>query len=125
MLGNTRYALSLVPTGRALELNCVTGHEPDLRGYDPTENDLKLLDLMPASWILQHKKLMQCPPALVQLGTSATNAFSYQVWVHQKLLVICTNTWFEELVKLGEGDRNWLLSNSVVVHVTEPLYVRA
>ena len=125
MLGKTQFALSLAPAGRALELNCVTGNEPDLREYDPTEIDLILLDEMPAKGILQQKKLMQCPPALVQLGTSATNAFSYQVWVHQKLLVICTNTWFEELVKLGEGYRNWLLSNSVVVHVTEPLYRRA
>ena len=46
----------------------MTGHEPDLRGYDPTETDLILLDEMPASGILQQKKLMQCPPALVQLG---------------------------------------------------------
>ena len=84
-----------------------------------------LLDEMQAKGIFQQKKMMQCPPALVQLGTSATNAFSYQVWVHQKLLVICTNTWFEELRKFGSGDREWLLSNSVVVHVTELLYVRA
>ena len=103
----------------------MTGHEPDLRGYDPTEIDLILLDEMPASGILQQKKLMQCPPALVQLGTSATNAFSYKVWVHQKLIVISTNTWFEELAKLAPGDRDWLICNAVVVHVTEPLYVRA
>ena len=93
--------------------------------YDPTEMDLILLDEMPTAGILKQKKLMQCPPALVQLGTSATNAFSYQVLVHQKLAVICTNTWFEELVKLGECDSNWVLSNSVVGYVTELLYVRA
>ena len=103
----------------------MTGNEPDLREYDPTEIDLILLDEMPVAGILRQKKLFQCPPALVQLGTSATNAFSYQVWLHQKLLVVCTNTWFEELQKLGAADRNWLVDNSVVVHVTEPLYVRA
>ena len=106
-------------------MNCVTGNEPDLRGYDPTETDLILLDKMPAKGILQQKKLMQCPPALVQLGTSATNAFSYKVWVHQKLIVISTNTWFGELAKLTPGDRDWLICNAVVVHVTVPLYVRA
>ena len=103
----------------------MTGNEPDLREYDPTEIDLILYDEMPAAGILRQKKLFQGPPALVQLGASATNAFCYHVWVHQKLLVVCTNTWFEELQALGAADRNWLVANSVVVHVTEALYVRA
>ena len=63
MLGKTRFALSLVPAGRGLELNCVSGNEPELRGYDPTETDLILLDEMPAQGILRQKKLMQCPPS--------------------------------------------------------------
>ena len=37
MLGKTRYSLGLVPEGRALELNCISGNEFDLRSYDPTE----------------------------------------------------------------------------------------
>ena len=123
MLGKTRYALSLVPKGRSLELNCVSGNEPDLRTYDATQIDLLLLDEMPASGVLKQKKLMQCPPALIQLGTSATNAFSYKVWVHQKLMVVSSNTWFEELEELAEGDRDWLCSNSVVVQVNEPLWL--
>ena len=56
MLGKTRYALGLVPPGRGLELNCIAGNEPDLRGYDPTETDLILFDEMPAAAILGQKK---------------------------------------------------------------------
>ena len=66
-----------------------------------------------------------CPPTLVQLGTSATNAFSYKVWVHQKLFVVSTNTWFEELAWVSPGGRDWLNCNSVLLHVTEPLYQHA
>ena len=100
----------------------MTGNEPDLRGYDPTEIDLILLDEMPATGILKQKKLLQCPPALIQLGTSATNAFAYQVWVHQKLMIVSSNTWFEELLQLSEADREWLTANSVVIHVIAPLW---
>ena len=122
MLGKTRFAMSLAPVGRSLELNCVTGNEPDLRTYDATQVDLILLDEMPAHGILRQKKLMQCPPALIQLGASATNAFSYKVWVHQKMIVISTNTWCEELAEMSPGDRDWLTSNSVVVVVRTPLW---
>ena len=122
MLGKTRYSMSLVPDGRALELNCISGNEPDLRAYDPTETDLILFDEMPASAILGQKKLMQWPPAMVSLGTSATNAFAYKVWVHQKLFVVSTNTWYDDLEDLQESDREWLEKNALVIHVTEPLW---
>ena len=125
MLGKTLFALSLAPVGRSLELNCVTGNEPDLREYDATQVDLILLDEMSAYGIVRQKKLMQCPPALVQLGASATNAFSYKVWVHQKMIVVSTNTWFEELEEMQDGDRDWLTYNSVVVSVHSPLWVQA
>ena len=75
---------------------------------------------MPASAILGQKKLMQCPPAMVSLGTSATNAFAYRVWVHQKLFVVSTNTWFDDLEELTTSDREWLEKNAVVIHVTQP-----
>ena len=55
MMGKTRYAMSLVPKGRSLELNCVSGNEPDLRTYDATQIDLLLLDEMPAWGILKQK----------------------------------------------------------------------
>ena len=85
--------------------------------------DLILLDEMPAKGVLQQKKLMQCPPALLHLGTSATNAFAYKVWLHQKLVIVSTNNWFMELAEMPSGDRDWLESNAVVVSVTEPLWV--
>ena len=55
MMGKTRFALSLSPAGRSLELNCVTGNEPDLREYDATQIDLILLDEMPASGAIRQK----------------------------------------------------------------------
>ena len=103
----------------------MTGNEPDLRTYDATQIDLLLLDEMPAWGILKQKKLMQCPPALIQLGASATNACSYKVWVHQKLIVVSTNTWDEELEEMTKADRDWLYSNSVVVRVNGPLWQAA
>ena len=124
MLGKTQFALGLACRSRGLELNCSSGKEPDLRQYDPLDTDLVLFDEMPASAIIGQKKLMQCPPALVTLGTSGTNAFAYKVWVHQKLFVISTNTWHEDLKKMNKGERDWLVANSVLVDVTAPLWGR-
>ena len=60
---------------------------------------------------------------MIALGTSATNAFAYQVWVHQKLFVVSTNTWEDEMCQLPLADREWLEQNSVRVNVTEPLWL--
>ena len=90
-MGKTQYALSLLPPQRALELNMASAVEPGLHAYDPAAHDLILFDEMSAAAVLRQKKLMQAPPSLLGLGSSPTNNFTYSVWLHAKLLVVCTN----------------------------------
>ena len=51
------------------------------------------------------------------------NNFAYAVWIHAKLLVVCTNRWDVEVKAVPHADREWLAANSAVVRVDEPLFV--
>ena len=121
-LGKTQFAKGLVPDGAALELNMAAAPEPDLREYDPKRHRLVLFDECEPKQVMRQKKLFQCPPAEVQLGASATNCHAYKVWVHQKLFVICSNVWCHEVQRMFQDDASWLAANSVVYHVTAPLW---
>ena len=103
MLGKTRFALSLAPVGRSLELNCVTGNEPDLREYDATQVDLILLDEMPAWGTIRQKKLMQCPP-----GTRAAWSERHECILIQGLGASEDDRGLHEHVVRGAGgDGSW------------------
>ena len=123
-LGKTQYAKSLVENGRALELNMAAAPEPDLKEYHHDAHDLVLFDECPAKVILRQKKLFQAPAAKVSLAASATGCYSYSVWVHQKLLVVCSNVWHHELRSLPHEDVEWLVSNSLVYSVDRPLWTQ-
>ena len=90
--GKTVFAVSLVGRGRALELNCSGALDPPLRDFQHDLHDLVLFDEASPKMVLKYKKLFQCPNALVQIGFSATNVFSYSVYMHRCLLVIASNT---------------------------------
>ena len=120
--GKTRYACSLAPEGQVLELNMATAPEADLRGFDPTVHTLVVMDEISPSQALRQKKLYQSPPCPIQVGSSATNCHSYEVWVHQVRFVLCSNKWREELAGHEPEDRKWLEANTVVIDVKTPLW---
>ena len=60
----------------------------------------------------------------VRLGMSTTNCHAYSVFVSGVGLMIASNTWLAELKELKrEEDREWLSTNSVLVHVDSPLFL--
>ena len=80
------------------------------------------------SWPWQRRrsrtpKLFQAPLAPVSLGQSTTGCFAYDVWVYAKLLVVASNVWQSELSMLRKADHDWLVVNSVLVDVQEPLWL--
>ena len=122
-MGKTQYALFLVAACRALDLNMACAVEPDLRTYNPAAHDLILFDEMSVQAVLWQKKMMQAPACMLGLGSSPTTNVAYAVWIHAKLLVVCTNRWDVEVKAVPHADREWLAANSVVVRVDEPLFV--
>ena len=74
--------------------------------------------------VLAQKKLFQSPPCMVQLGASSTNCHAYEVFVSGTGFIVCSNTWMEQVGRLSPADQEWIASNSIAVHVDEPLWVR-
>ena len=121
-LGKTQFAKSLVGKGRALELNMAAAPEPNMKEYDHEQHDLILFDECSAEKVLLQKKLFQAPLSSIALGQSTTGCFAYDVWVYRKLLVVASNLWLAELAMLRKADHDWLVVNSVVIDVQEPLW---
>ena len=85
-----------------------------------------LFDEAKPSLVLSQRRLFQAPPCMVDLGCSTTNCHKYQVFVSGVMMVICSNTWREEVAKLeNKGDMQWLEANSFIVDVHLPLWQEA
>ena len=122
-LGKTQFALALSgDITRSLHVNCSGTEYPDLRDLDVEQHNLILFDEGSCEMVLNNKKLFQVPSRYIKLGSSATNCHAYHVYVGQKLLVVASNTWSEELEELTPANRDWLVQNSVHVRVTEQLW---
>ena len=124
MCGKTEYAKSLASCPeQALELNSEHCEHPDLRAFCPGTHKLVLFDEATATLVLHHKKLFQGPAAVLRLGTSGANMYSYSVWLNGIMLVVGSNTWSDELDNLRRKDAEWLQRNSVHVVINSPLWV--
>ena len=107
---------------QVLEVNCASGAEPELRAYRLSKHDVILFEESVASQVAQQRKLFQAQAASVQLGCSATNCHSYDVFVWRKKLVLASNNWETSLMELTAADQEWVNSNSIVLSVTEPMW---
>ena len=123
-VGKTAFARSLCePRKEALEINCASGEEPNLRAYRLRLHDLILFDEIVAKQVADQRKLFQAQSAPVQLGCSATNCHSYDVFVWRKKLVLASNNWHTSLSALSPGDQEWIHANSIVLDVEEAMWI--
>jgi len=121
-MGKTAFARSRTPGGRAFLADCSACVEPDLRRFNKRDYDMIIYDEASCSLALRCKRLMQAPPDAVGLGSSPTNMHFYSVIVYKVPMIICSNKWQTDLEAQTADDKAWLLANSIVVRVTEPLW---
>jgi hypothetical protein len=121
-MGKTQFAEHVVPHGRCLCVDCSSATEPDLRQYASDTVDSIMFDEAKAAMVIRCKRLFQAPVGMVNLGLSATNCNAYQVMVHRKCLIVCSNTWSFEVGALPASDAAWLAANCVHVLVTTHLW---
>ena len=107
-----------------LELNCAPCVDPPLADFNAAKHRLVLMDEGTVEMVLRNRKLFQCPNARVQLGTSATNCFSYSVYLNDCMLVVCSNSWAFRLSRTMCEGAGWVEANQIYVHVSEPLWVK-
>ena len=107
-------------------VNCANCREPDLRKFNWLKHKIILLDEASPEMVIKQKLLMQCPPCLVKLGQSSTNCHAYDVFVSGIMMIICSNTWEEDVESMKKkGDRDWILENQVYYNThSEPLFLK-
>ena len=123
-VGKTAFARSVCDPGmETLEINCASGAEPDLRAYRLGRHGVLLFDEIVAEQVTAQRKLLHAQRAPVQMGCSATNCHSYDVFNWRKKLVLASNNWESSLAALGQPVQDWVMQNSIVLRVTEPMWV--
>ena len=61
--------------------------------------------------VIDQKLLFQAPNKWIELGMSQTNCHSYRVFVSGIMMVICSNTWSDDLRDMRRDDKEWLKEN--------------
>ena len=62
-------------------------------------------------WCLDNKKMLQGPEMPLTMGDSNTGCHSYTVELNGIMMVVCSNSWTEELKEPGsfkEGEKDYL-----------------
>ena len=92
---------------------CASAKEPDLRIYDYFVHKLIVLDEANAEMVIRKKDTMQAGPRMIRVGTSRTNCSSYEVYLHNRMFVVCSSKWAEQLEMLAPSDREWIEDNQI------------
>ena len=124
-VGKTQFIRNVAqPRSCLLEVTCVDDVEPDLRAFRPGTHKWILLDEATPVTILRNRKLYQASNAVVTLGQSATQMYSYEVYLHQVRLVVCANDWESRMDdhRINAEGRAWLQQNSIVLNVQEKMW---
>ena len=120
--GKSKLARSLYGEAQTLVVDIQHAMHPDLRDYKRGRSLALLLDEMSSpEFIIQNKKLLQAHVDGAKLGQSATQLYSYNVFLWRLPIIITTNNW--NLDDLEEVDREWIESNCLAVYIGEPVWL--
>lgn len=119
--GKSRLARSLFGEDRTLVVDVQHADHPDLKGFKRKLHKAVLLDEVSSpSFIVANKKLLQAHVDGAILGQSATQLYSYEVFLWRTPIILTTNNW--ELSAFSPADKNWLTTNCVDVHINSPVW---
>lgn len=118
--GKTRYATRLFGKDSTLLVTAQKQNHVDLKDFKRSQHKAIVFDEADEKYVLNHKTIFQAGLDDVTLGQSATMSYKYQVWLYGIAMIICTNVWGE--AEVGEGDREWLEKNSILIQVAGPMY---
>ena len=119
-MGKTRYACNLYGKNKTLVLSCQGVSAPNLKVFRRHRHSCIVFDEASHDMVFKNKQVFQAGVDTVMLGQSNCNEHAYGVWLYGVPLVVSTNDWL-----LGANDEQvaWLSANSVVIDVTEPMWV--
>ena len=113
-LGRSFYARTLV-------IDVQHAAHPDMQRYVRGRDDAVLLDEVASpELIVTNKKLLQAHIDGAKLGQSATQKFTYEVFLWRTPIILTTNNF--DYASYSVADRNWIESNCIAVHIPEPVW---
>lgn len=119
--GKSRLARSLYGEMRTLVVDVQHAEHPDLRGFKRSAHAAVLLDEVASpAFIVANKKLLQAHVDGALLGQSATQLYTYDVWLWRVPLMLTTNNF--DCSKLTDAEKNWVTTNCVDVCVSEKVW---
>ena len=121
-LGKTQFAKSLFGTDSTMVVPCQGVKSPDLHEYRRSQHKCILFDEVSSKCIEENKAVFQANNDVVLLGQSPTGDYVYRRFLYGTAMICCTNTWMEGIER-GSSAEEWLLTNSIVYHCTEKLYL--
>ena len=114
-------ARSLFGDEKTLVVGVQHAEHPDLRGYRRQKHTAVLMDeVQSPSFIVNNKKVLQAHVDGAILGQSATQLYTYEVFLWRTPIIISTDNWC--LDDLTDEEREWVGANCVVVHVPDKVF---
>ena len=96
---------------------------PDLRGFRRLVHKAILMDEVSSpSFIVGNKKVLQAHVDGAILGQSATQVYTYEVFLWRTPLMLTTNNF--DYSGMSPSDVNWIETNAVAVEIKEPVWER-
>ena len=118
-MGKTRYAVALYGKNKTLVLSCQGVRSPKLKEFRRHKHSC-VFDEADHAMVFGNKQIFQAGLDDITLGQSTCNEHAYRVWLYAVPLIVSTNDW---LLGASEEQIAWLSQNSVVLNVTEPMWL--
>ena len=122
--GKSRLARALFGAHRTMVVDVQHADHPDMHGYERHRHLAVLMDeVQSPHFIANNKKLLQAHVDGAILGQSATQLYTYEVFLWRTPIILTTNNW--DLSTLTVAENEWIASNCVAVYIGEPVYAAA
>ena len=114
--GKSKLGRSLYGESDTLVVDVQGAQHPDLKSFVRGRHKAVLLDEVASpAFVISNKKLLQAHVDGALLGQSATQLYSYFVFLWRVPIILTTNNW--DYSAFTEADKNWLDTNCVAVHI--------
>ena len=119
--GKSRLARSLFGEDTTLVVDVQHAKHPDLRAFQRGKHQAVLLDEVSSPrFIVENKKLLQAHLDGAILGQSATQLYTYEVFLWRIPIMLTTNNW--DYSAFSDADKDWLETNCVAAHIDTPVW---
>ena len=122
--GKSKLGRHLFGESETLVVDVQGAQHPDLKAFERGRHKAILMDEVASpAFVIGNKKLLQAHVDGALLGQSATQLYSYFVFLWKTPIILTTNNW--DYSDFCDADRNWLDTNCVAVHIESRVWQSA